>query len=54
MQAVCEKGKEIIGEEPRTMPNYLLEYKCIQWSDQPPEDKYRYISEIARCIYFIS
>lgn len=52
MQIVCEKGKEIIGDEPRTLPDYTLEHKHIQWAEQPAEDKYRYVSEIARYKFF--
>lgn len=48
MQLVCEKGKEIIGDEPRTVPDYSLEYQPLQWEEQPPEEKYRFISEITR------
>lgn len=48
MQLVCEKGKEIIGDEPRTVPDYSLEYHLLQWEEQPPEEKYRFISEITR------
>lgn len=53
MQIVCEKGKEIIGDEPRTLPDYTLEHKHIQWTEQPSEEKYRFISEIARYNYKI-
>ncbi|XP_065224775.1 uncharacterized protein LOC135848732 isoform X2 [Planococcus citri] len=48
LQIVCERGKEIIGEEPPTIPDYSLEHKHIQWCEQPSEDKYRFVSEIAR------
>lgn len=48
MQIVCENGKEIIGEEPRITPDYSLEYKCLEWKEQPPQEKYRFISEITR------
>lgn len=48
MQLVCEKGKEIIGDEPRTVPDYSLEFQPLQWEEQPPEEKYRFISEITR------
>lgn len=48
MQIICEKGKEIIGDESKIKPDYTLEYKLLQWEEQPPEDKYRFISEIAR------
>ncbi|XP_022174781.1 obscurin-like isoform X5 [Myzus persicae] len=48
LQIITESGREIIGDEPRNSLDYSLEYKPIDWAEQPPIEKYRFISEIAR------
>ncbi|XP_026820148.1 obscurin-like isoform X6 [Rhopalosiphum maidis] len=48
LQIITESGREIIGDEPRNNLDYSLEYKPIDWAEQPPIEKYRFISEIAR------
>ncbi|XP_025423040.1 obscurin isoform X6 [Sipha flava] len=48
LQIITESGREIIGDEPRNNLDYSLEYKPIEWAEQPPIEKYRFISEIAR------
>ncbi|XP_060875327.1 obscurin isoform X5 [Metopolophium dirhodum] len=48
LQIITESGREIIGDEPRNNLDYSLEYKPIDWDEQPPIEKYRFISEIAR------
>lgn len=48
LQIITESGREIIGDEPRNNLDYSLEYKPTDWTEQPPIEKYRFISEIAR------
>lgn len=48
LQIITESGREIIGDEPRNNLDYSFEYKPTDWAEQPPIDKYRFISEIAR------
>lgn len=48
LQIITENGREIIGDEPRNNLDYSLEYKPTDWTEQPPIEKYRFISEIAR------
>lgn len=48
LQIITESGREIIGDEPRSNLDYSLEYKPTDWIEQPPIEKYRFISEIAR------
>ncbi|XP_050523343.1 obscurin isoform X48 [Daktulosphaira vitifoliae] len=48
LQIITESGREIIGDEPHNKLDYTLEYKPTEWVEQPPIEKYRFISEIAR------
>ncbi|XP_050440786.1 obscurin isoform X47 [Adelges cooleyi] len=48
LQIITENGHEIIGDEPHNNLDYSLEYKPTEWVEQPPIEKYRFISEIAR------
>jgi len=48
LQIITESGREIIGDEPRNNLDYSFEYKPLDWAQQPPIEKYRFISEIAR------
>lgn len=52
LQSLCDSGQEVVVDEAKPILDYSTELFPIKWSTDQPSEKYNFISEIARFVFF--